>query len=291
MGPGTGTLFVVATPIGNLEDITLRALRVLKEVDVVAAEDTRRTSRLLTHYGISTKLISVHEHNERARVPKLVQSLMDGRSVALVTDAGTPGASDPGMPLVRAAREQGIPVIPIPGPSAVIAALSVAGAPFDRFVFAGFPPVRSKDRKRWFREVAAATTAVVFFEAPHRVRRTIDELAHDLADRPITACRELTKLHEEVLSGRVGDILQQIGEPRGEFTFVLGPSEAGPPSTTPSDLIDIEQRVAFELGQTANFGFGMSRRDRLRGVAERLGLKVSEVYQVAERLKNKANNQ
>src|SRR5262245_25476371 len=174
-----GTLFVVATPIGHLEDISARALRVLREVALVAAEDTRRTGNLLRHFGIPTRLISLHRHNEGQRVAALVERLARGDSVALVSDAGTPGIADPGAAVVRQARAAGIRVEPIPGPSAVAAAISVAGLEDSRFVFLGFPPTRSKDRKRWFEDLQTLRrhAPVVFFEAPHRIRETIAELA------------------------------------------------------------------------------------------------------------------
>ena len=177
-GTASGTLFVVATPIGNLEDITLRALRVLREVALVAAEDTRRTGNLLRHYQIGTPLVSLHEHNEDQRIGPLVGRLQAGQSIAVVSDAGTPGISDPGSRLVRAARLAGIRVDPIPGPSAVTAILSASGLSFDRFAFAGFPPIRSKDRNDWFGWVSSLPDVpVVCFEAPHRIRRFLDEVA------------------------------------------------------------------------------------------------------------------
>lgn len=285
-----GTLFVVATPIGNLEDITLRALRILREADLIAAEDTRRTSRLLGHYGIQTRLISLHEHNERSRIPALLARLGEGRSIALVTDAGTPGASDPGMLLVRAAREAGQRVEAVPGPSAITTALSVAGQPFVDFAFAGFPPVRSKDRKQWLAAVASKTEAVVFFEAPHRIRRTLTELAIIFGDRPITVCRELTKVHEEVFTASAAEILGRLGDPRGEFTLVVGP-QAAQPATDASGGESVDDRVAREIGQITDNEPGTTRREHLRRIADRLGLKVSDVYRSAERLKNLSNDQ
>ena len=183
-----GTLFVVATPIGNLEDITLRALRVLRESALVAAEDTRRTGNLLRHYQIQTPLLSLHEHNEQRRAARIVERLQAGDSVALVSDAGTPGISDPGAGLVRSARDAGCRVEAIPGPSAVTAVLSAAGIQFERFVFAGFPPVRSKDRKLWFGWVASLESApVVCFEAPHRIRKTLEDCRKYFGERPITS--------------------------------------------------------------------------------------------------------
>src|SRR5215204_4173550 len=193
-----GVLFVVATPIGNLEDMTLRAIKVLKLVQLVAAEDTRRTGILLRHFQIDTPILSVHEHNERARVEQIIARLSKGESVALVTDAGTPGISDPGAMLVAAIRAAGFTVEPIPGASAVVAAISASGVSSRGFTFLGFPPIRSKDRKIWFDALSAACKArlVVFFEAPHKIQKTLSELAVSV-DRPIIVARELTKLHEE----------------------------------------------------------------------------------------------
>lgn len=285
-----GTLFVVATPIGNLEDITLRALRVLREVDLIAAEDTRRTSRLLAHYSVRTKLISVHEHNERGRIPLLLARLAEGRSIALVTDAGTPGASDPGMHLVRAARQGEYRVEAVPGPSAIMAALSVAGESLDGFVFVGFPPVRSKDRKRWLSSLPTISRAVVFFEAPHRIRKTLTELQSILGKRPITVCRELTKVHEEVFTGHISEALDRLAEPRGEFTLVLAPESPAVVAEAP-DAATVDDRARSIFGQLTEIGGGLTKRQQLRKVADRLGLKVSDLYRAVERNKNVSNDQ
>ena len=285
-----GTLFVVATPIGNLEDITLRALRILREVDVVAAEDTRRTGNLLRHYQIQTPLVSLHEHNERRRRAQLVDRLRAGESIALVSDAGTPGISDPGALLVRAAREAGLRVDPIPGPSAVTAILSASGLELDRFAFAGFPPVRSKDRKQWFAWVSRLSdTPVVCFEAPHRVSRTLDEIRTLLVDRPIIIARELTKSHE--------DWIFDNGKPleRGEFVLLIGPITKSPhvaeQSASPegadrgSQMID-DSTVAAIFGELTKQTSFSSKRDAVKAVAERLGLSTKAVYNALERVKN-----
>lgn len=282
-----GTLFVVATPIGNLEDITLRALRVLREANLIAAEDTRRTAQLLAHYDIRTKVISLHEHNERRRIPAILTCLFAGASVALVTDAGTPGASDPGMVLVKAARDHQVRVEAVPGPSAIIAALSVSGEPFDRFVFGGFPPVRSKDRKKWLSRMAQAHAPVVFFESPHRLRRTLAEIAAISVERPITLCRELTKIHEEVLTGTATELLARLVAPKGEFTLILGAMSSPDADEEPSLSTDAEARVGDLIGQRPEYTAG-SKRDYLRGIAEQLGLKVGDVYRIAERLKSRS---
>ena len=198
-----GTLFVVATPIGNLEDITLRALRVLREVSVIAAEDTRRTGHLLARYAIETQTTSLHEHNESRKAPALVAQLLAGRSVALVSDAGTPTISDPGQQLIREAIAAGVRVEPVPGPNAAIATLAVSGFGVDEFTFLGFPPVRSKDRKLWFARAASARGLVIFYEAPHRIRRTLEELLSIIGDVSIAVGRELTKKHEELVRGPI----------------------------------------------------------------------------------------
>jgi len=193
-----GTLFVVATPIGNLEDITVRALRVLRSVAVIAAEDTRRTAQLLARHAIATPTTSLHEHNESRKASGIVERLARGEDVALVSDAGTPTVSDPGGRLIRAAIDAGIRVEPLPGASAVLAALAVAGFDTEAFAFFGFPPIRSADRKRWFERVAAVRGTVVFFEAPHRILPTMDELRRTIGDCEVLVARELTKVHEQL---------------------------------------------------------------------------------------------
>jgi 16S rRNA (cytidine1402-2'-O)-methyltransferase len=281
-GESNGTLFVVATPIGHLEDITLRALRILKTVALVAAEDTRRTGNLLRHYDIHTPVLSVHAHNEHARVPKLIARLAAGDSIALVTDAGTPGVSDPGAVLVAAAREAGLRVEPIPGASAVIAALSAAGLKTDGFVFLGFPPIKSKARKHWFQTAAelSKSRAVIFFEAPHRLHKTLDELGI-LVKRPIMVGRELTKLHEELVFGTPGELKTLFGGPQGEFTLIIPPQDSSQDPV--SEATDSE---IFELfGQITENTEAGTKRDAARGVAERLGLTTKQVYEALERAK------
>src|SRR3954470_2249349 len=194
-----GTLYVVATPIGNLEDVTLRALRVLREVALIAAEDTRRTARLLQHYSISTRATSLHEHNERSKTASLIARLTAGDSIALVSDAGTPVISDPGAYLIAQVHLAGVLVVPIPGPSALIAALSASGLAKGEFVFAGFPPTRSTDRKRWFTRLAQEQRVLVFYEAPHRIRRTLEDMLQAFGDRVVALGRELTKAHEQLV--------------------------------------------------------------------------------------------
>jgi 16S rRNA (cytidine1402-2'-O)-methyltransferase len=228
-----GTLFVVGTPIGNLEDLSFRALRTLKEVDLIAAEDTRRTAKLLAHYEVRRPLTSLHEHNEHRETPKLLARLVAGESIALVTDAGTPGVSDPGSSLVRVAREHGIRVVPVPGPSAVTTALAGSGFPADQFVFMGFPPRSGSARKAWMARLAEEPGTTVCFEAPHRAERTLKDIRSVTGIRPILTCRELTKIHEEL----VIYTSESVPEGRGEFTILVGPRQE-PVRTTPADAMD-----------------------------------------------------
>jgi 16S rRNA (cytidine1402-2'-O)-methyltransferase len=218
-----GTLYVVATPIGNLEDITLRALRVLKEVDLIACEDTRRTRGLLSHFDIHAHVTSYFEHNKLSKGEALVRALTDGKSVALVTDAGTPGISDPGFLLVRAARDAGIPVVPIPGPSAVIAALSAAGLPADRFVFDGFLPVKPGRRIHRLEALRALPMTIVCYESPHRILAALEAIGHVFGEIEITVARELTKQFEEIVRGMPLQLREhwERTPPRGEFTIVI----------------------------------------------------------------------
>lgn len=217
-----GTLYLVATPIGNLEDITLRALRILKEVSLIAAEDTRRTRILLDHYAISTPLTSYFEHNKLAKLPAILEALQKG-DVALVSEAGMPGISDPGYELVKAAIAAGFSVVPLPGPSAVVAALSASGLPADSFLFLGFLPRKKSERRRLLESVAQETRTLVAFETPHRIIESLQDITAILGDREMALAREVTKIHEEIRRGPVFQILAhfQKTEPRGEFTLIL----------------------------------------------------------------------
>ena len=219
----SGTLYVVATPIGNLEDITTRALRILREVDVVACEDTRRTRALLTHFDIHVPTVSYYEHNKVTRGPHLLRQLADGRSIALVSDAGTPGISDPGVLLVREARTAGIRVVPVPGPSAVTAALSAAGLSADRFVFDGFLPVKSGRRVNRLKALRDLEMTIVVYESPHRIDAALEAIAEVFGDRPIVVARELTKQFEEIVTAPPAEHLERLraGVARGEFTLVI----------------------------------------------------------------------
>jgi 16S rRNA (cytidine1402-2'-O)-methyltransferase len=275
------SLFVVATPIGNLEDITLRALSTLKRVTLIAAEDTRRTGILLRHFGITTATTSFHEHNERQKLPQLLQKLAAGHDLALVSDAGTPVVADPGQRLIAAAIEQGFAVIPIPGPSAILAALVASGLAADSFLFAGFAPARSNDRNKWLAAISMEQRPVIFFEAPHRIRKTLTAISEVLVDRPISVCRELTKLHEEVIRISSNDAKAlQITE-KGEFSIVVGQrtSIAGQ-AQVPSDS-DI---YSYFCQLTNNDGLG--RRAALAQTADKFGLSTNEAYSMVERFKN-----
>ena len=271
-----GTLFVVATPIGNLEDLTFRAARILREVPLVAAEDTRRSGHLLRHLGSTASLLSLHEHNEEARTVAVLHRLGQGDSVALVSDAGTPAISDPGAKLVAAAAAAGFRVEPIPGASAVMAALSASGLDSEWFSFAGFPPVRGKDRKDWFANLKsrAADGPVVAFEAPHRILQTLKELDVLVNDR-ITVFRELTKLHESRYSGRPAEIIGLIDPVAGEFTLVI-PRLA---ESTAADTRPTDEEIRVMFGQITD----LPSRAAARAVATATGLSANEVYDIVQR--------
>ena len=275
-----GTLYLVATPIGNLEDITFRAVRILKEVPLIAAEDTRRTAKLLRHYGVATPATSLHDHNERQRTPGLVKRLLEGDSIALLSDAGTPLVSDPGFNLVRQSLDTQIRVTAIPGPSAVTTALVSSGAPVQSFTFLGFPPRRLSDRKRWCDELALEPRTLVFFEAPHRLAATLELLEERLGERTIALCRELTKLHESTLVGSVSSLLQSVGTPRGEYTCVVWPADAGaadaPQPPDGPELIDELDRMTDDR---------RSRRDAVKAMAGKYGLTTQAMYQAIEAAK------
>jgi 16S rRNA (cytidine1402-2'-O)-methyltransferase len=265
-----GTLYVVATPIGNLEDVTLRAVRVLREVALVACEDTRRTARLLQSHGISTPTTSFFEHNERWKGERILGALREGRDIALVSDAGTPGISDPGFRLVREARAEGLPVVPVPGPSAAVAALSVSGLPTDRFLFVGFLPSRAQARRAALRDLSAERATLVVYEAPTRATETLSDMAAAWGDREAFLCREATKVHEEYLRGRLSalrDALAARAAVKGEIVLVVaGAPEAPPAEGRPEEVY---ARLAAE---------GLTRRAAVKETARRLGLPAREVY-------------
>lgn len=273
-----GTLYVVATPIGNLEDVTLRALRILRDVSLIAAEDTRRTARLLQHYSISTRTTSLHAHNEREKTRAIVERLQAGDSVALVSDAGTPLISDPGHELVREARAAGIRVEAIPGPSAVMAAVSASGLGADGFTFLGFPPSRSSDRKNWFQRLLLFGQLTIIFEAPHRIGRTLDDLAEIFGEAHVIAVgRELTKAHEELVIGPISLVRERFQEPRGEFTILVPPKSSPSPETAVPDADSLRD----ELGRIAKSG-GSGRRAAVKLLAAKYGLSVNDLYKLLE---------
>jgi 16S rRNA (cytidine1402-2'-O)-methyltransferase len=276
----SGTLFVVATPIGNLEDITLRALRVLREAAVVAAEDTRRTAGLLEHFGIRAPLLSFHAHNEHQRTPGLLETLRTRGHVALVTDAGTPLISDPGLALVRAARLAGLRVEAVPGPSAVLAALVASGLPSATFSFVGFPPARAAERLRWLTALVSESRTAVLFEAPHRIVATLKDLAVVMPDRNLALCRELTKLHEEVLTGTAAQVLAQLRHPRGEVTLVIAPPPEAPPTYAPDDAV-LWREFCSLTGPS-----GLARRAAVAALARRYGQSSRAIYAALERAKD-----
>lgn len=272
--PG-GVLYVVATPIGNLEDVTLRALRVLREVDLIAAEDTRHTRTLLAHHGISRPLTSYYDAVERSRAPAIVERLKAGESVALVSDAGTPGISDPGYHLVRGAIAAGIPVVPVPGPSAVAALVSVAGLPAERFVFEGFLPTRRGARAARLAALAREPRALVFFEAGRRLAAFLADAEAALGDRPAVVGRELTKRYEEHLRGTLGTLLREVGERapiRGEVTVVIAGAEA---AVATEDVTGLDEEIRAARAR------GVSLRDVATDLARRTGLSRRAIYRRA----------
>jgi len=266
-----GTLYLVATPIGNLEDITLRALRVLREVALIAAEDTRHTRRLLARYDIRTPTTSYFEHNKLAKLDAILAALESG-DVALVSDAGMPGISDPGYELVRAALVRGFPVVPVPGPSAIVAALAASGLPTDAFVYVGFLPRKAGERRRALESLRGERRTLVLYEAPHRLLDTLADLLATLGDRPVAIARELTKVHEEIWRGTVSEARAHFAEhpPRGEFTLVIG--GAAEPQTWSEE--QVREALARRLAE------GWSARDAATDVAARSGWPKRAVYRM-----------
>src|SRR5271170_3062176 len=274
-------LYLVGTPIGNLEDITLRALRVLKEADVIACEDTRQTQKLLNHYGIAARTTSYHEHNEMTRAAELVVELEQGTRIALVTDAGMPGISDPGFRLIALAIRHHIPVVPIPGASAFLAALVASGLPTDSFRFSGFLPSKPGQRRKLLESIKDSPRTQVFYEAPHRVKETLQDVVETLGpDRHVVIAREVTKIHEEFLRGRAGEILEQLkarGEVKGEITLLIAKAEEG---ATPaaSETVSVAQRVR-EIMAAEN----ADEKAALKKVAKERGIGKSEAYREWQR--------
>ena len=268
------TLYLVATPIGNLEDITLRALRILREVDLIAAEDTRTTRKLLSHYDIHTTLTSYNDRNKRAKTPYILERLGRG-DVALVSEAGTPAISDPGQELVVAAYALGARVVPVPGPSVVTAALAAAGLPSRTFTYLGFLPRQPGSRRRLLRSVAGRPDTLVAFEAPHRLRDSLLDMRQELGDRPVAVCRELTKLFEEIFRGSISEALHWFAEPRGEFTLVIAGAE---PSERPGTDADIEASVREEMRRLR--GRGATAQEAISRLSRQYGLPRRRLYQI-----------
>lgn len=267
----SGTLYLVATPIGNLADITHRALQVLKDVDLIACEDTRHTHKLLQHYGITTKTISYHEHNEQQRAAELIDLLQHGSDVAVVSDAGTPSISDPGFRLVRAAIESELAVVPVPGPSALITALIAAGLPTDEFFFAGFLPSRSNARRARLNELRPVPGTLIFYEAPHRLATTLRDAYEVLGEREAVIARELTKLHEEIRRGRLSELAEHYANAentRGEIVVLIDRNVIGEATITTSVAALVDQ---FEQD-------GLDHRAALKKAARELGLSRAEAY-------------
>jgi 16S rRNA (cytidine1402-2'-O)-methyltransferase len=270
----SGTLYIVATPIGNLEDITLRALRILKECNLIACEDTRHTRKLLTHYQISKPTISYHAHNERDRSAELIRKIEAGLSIALVSDAGTPLISDPGFHLVQEAVARDITVVPVPGPSALIAALSASGLPTDEFLFAGFLPARVAARTARLKQFASIKSTLVFYEAPHRIKQTIEDARRIFGDRECVIARELTKLHEGFLRGSLLEIEIPDDQTRGEIVLLIGPSlSAEQPEQAAAHSIceQIQEIIRVE---------GVNEKDALKRAARARGISKSAAYRL-----------
>src|SRR5467141_991071 len=270
---GTGCLYLVATPIGNLEDITLRAIRILKEADIIACEDTRQTQKLLQHYGIRKEMVSYHEHNELTRSPELAIELEQGAKIALVSDAGTPGISDPGHRLVTLCLRHHIPVVPIPGPSALVAALAASGLPTEEFLFVGFLPPRAGARRKALDALKAESRTLIFYEAPHRVVETLADATEILGPRPAVIAREVTKIHEEFLRGPLAELLESARKraPRGEITLLIGP---GDPQAQQVELsVSLKQRV-----EQLEAEGGIDRKAALKQAARERGLGKREAY-------------
>ncbi len=277
--PKPGTLYIVATPIGNLEDMTFRAVRILQTVDIIAAEDTRHTGKLLQHFQVKTPQVSYHEHNRHSRIPELLEHLGNGKAIALVTDAGIPLISDPGYELVKACIEVLVPVVPIPGASAAITALSAAGLPTDRFVFEGFLPAKTQQRHEHLESLQTESRTLIFYESPHRLQETLQNLAENFgSNRQIVLARELTKLHEEFLRGTIAEAIAhyQNREPQGEYTLVV----AGiPPDQPHLSEAELKGELAAIMSQ------GISRSQASRQLAKVTSLPRRHLYQLALAIK------
>lgn len=270
-----GTLYLVATPIGNLQDITFRAIETLRSVDLIACEDTRRTRKLLSAFEITNKLVSYHEHNEQDRSDDLGKLLAEGRSVALVSDAGTPGINDPGFRLVNKAREIGAKVVPIPGAVAFVNAVVASGLPTDSILFGGFLPSKSSERKQRLSEVAGVYATIVFYESPHRLVKSLADCAEVLGDRRAAVARELTKMHEEFVTGSLTEIASHFAanEPRGEIVIMIDRERSGPAAVSEISFIKRFEELVSQ---------GFDRRDAMKRAAKEFGLNRSEAYRLLQ---------
>jgi 16S rRNA (cytidine1402-2'-O)-methyltransferase len=278
LAPG---LYLVGTPIGNLEDMTLRAIRVLKQADIIACEDTRQTQKLLYHFGIETRAVSYHDHNEASRAAELIEKLAQGGRIAVASDAGMPGISDPGFRLVALAIERGVPVFPVPGPAAFLAALVASGLPTDSFSFRGFPPAKSGARRRELEKIADSPSTEIFYEAPHRIKETLADVVEVLGtDRPVVVARELTKIHEEFLRGTAGEVAQTLnarGEVKGEITLLIGKAAEG--ASAPRG-VSVRERVE-EIMRVEK----VDEKASLKKVAKERGISKSEAYRELQQQK------
>lgn len=279
----SGSLYLVGTPIGNLEDMTMRAIRTLKEVSLIAAEDTRQTRKLLTHFEIQTRLVSYHEHNKSASGPELIRLLLEGQSIALVSDAGLPAISDPGADLVRDAVEQNIAVIPIPGANAALSALIMSGLPTDRFLFAGFPPRDHKSIGKWLQDIGDRQETIIMYESPHRLVKTLESILEHVGDRRIALTRELTKRHEEAVRGTMTECIAWFKEhaPLGEFCLVMEGMSA-------EQRTELDEQSAWWNGlsvsdHVAHYEAQMARKEAIRKTAQDRGLPKRDVYNEVNR--------
>jgi len=277
-----GTLYVVATPIGNLEDITYRAVRVLREADLIACEDTRHTAKLLQHYGIDKPTVSYHEHNEAARAEELMTKLEQGFNVAQVSDAGMPGISDPGYRVIQLAIERGVRVVPVPGPSALVAALAAGGLPTDSFEFHGFLPAKSGQRRSTLESFRDSESTIVVYEAPHRIAETMQDIVETLgAERPVVLARELTKVHEEFIRGSAAEVLEALQQRsvKGEMTLLIGKGAATASKPTKKDVASRIEEIMREGSVDENTA--------LKVVAKELGVSKSEAYRELQRARRR----
>lgn len=275
---GAGCLYVVATPIGNLEDITMRALRILKEADVIACEDTRQTLKLLSHFGVQKRLVSYHEHNEIMRASELIIELEEGAQVALVSDAGTPAISDPGHRLVSLSLRHGIKVVPVPGASALVAALAASGMPMDQFLFVGFLPSRQSERRKTLRALAQEPRTLVLYEAPHRLLDSLEDALEILGNRPAVIAREVTKVYEEFLRDHLETLVDSVRKkaPRGEITIVIGTSDGQPAhhsDAAEAGAVPLARRIDEIIKEN-----GVDKKAALKQAARERGLTKREAY-------------